>query len=127
MLRRQVLGLLLVTHPLPSALYVIATAILAWLAAATLHTQPAAGSLVLALLAVGGAQIAIGSLNDYCDRHLDAEGHRREKPLVSGLIAPWEAAALCYRRHSHHPPGPHPPGTGPTGSRTFHRGAGPRL
>ena len=95
MLRRQVLGLLLVTHPLPSALYVIATAILAWLAAATLHTQPAAGSLVLALLAVGGAQIAIGSLNDYCDRHLDAEGQRREKPLVSGLIAPWEALALC--------------------------------
>jgi len=94
LLRRQLLGLLLVTHPLPSALYVVATAILAWLAAATLHTQPAAGSLALALLAVGGAQIAIGSLNDYCDRHLDADGQRREKPLVSGLIAPWEALAL---------------------------------
>jgi 4-hydroxybenzoate polyprenyltransferase len=93
-IRRHLLGLLLVTHPLPSALYVIATAILAWLAAATVHMRPAGGALALALLAVAAAQVAIGSLNDFCDRQLDAAGNRQEKPLVSGLIAPWEAVAL---------------------------------
>ena len=94
LIRRHLQGLLLVSHPLPSALYVIATAILAWLAAATVHMRPAAGALALALLAVASAEIAIGSLNDFCDRHLDAAGHRQEKPIVSGLIAPWEAVAL---------------------------------
>ncbi len=90
----HLLGLLLVTHPLPSALYVVMTALLAWLAAATRHARPAAGTLALMLLAVAGAQVAIGSLNDYCDRALDAASNRQEKPLVSGLIAPWEALAL---------------------------------
>ena len=94
MIRRHLLGLLLLTHPLPSFLYVLATALLAWLAAATVHTRPAAGALALSLLAVAGAQVAIGSLNDFCDRRLDAAGHRQEKPIVSGLVAPWEALAL---------------------------------
>ena len=94
MIRRHLQGLLLLTHPLPSSLYVLATAVLAWLAAATVHTRPAAGALALSLLAVAGAQVAIGSLNDFCDRRLDAAGHRQEKPIVSGLVAPWEALAL---------------------------------
>jgi len=92
---RHLRGLLLVTHPLPSAMYVVMTAILAWLAAATVHTRPGAAPLTLVLLAVAGSQVAIGSINDYCDRELDAAGQRREKPLVSGLIAPWEAIVLA--------------------------------
>jgi 4-hydroxybenzoate polyprenyltransferase len=92
---RHLRGLLLVTHPLPSAMYVVMTAILAWLAAATIHTRPSATPLALMLLAVAGSQVAIGSVNDYCDRELDAAGHRQEKPLVSGLIAPWEAIVLA--------------------------------
>jgi 4-hydroxybenzoate polyprenyltransferase len=50
---------------------------------------------MLLLLAVAGSQVATGSINDYCDRELDAAGHRQEKPLVSGLIQPWEAIALA--------------------------------
>jgi 4-hydroxybenzoate polyprenyltransferase len=92
---RHLRGLLLVTHPLPSAMYVVMTAILAWLAAATIHTRPSAALLTLVLLAVAGSQVAIGSVNDYCDRELDAAGHRQEKPLVSGLIQPWEAIVLA--------------------------------
>ncbi|MGO8951241.1 MAG: UbiA family prenyltransferase [Ktedonobacterales bacterium] len=88
-------GLVLVTHPLPSAMYVVMTAILAWLAAASAHVRPGAGPLALVLVAVAGSQIAIGSLNDYCDRELDAAGDRREKPIVSGLIQPWEAVVLA--------------------------------
>jgi 4-hydroxybenzoate polyprenyltransferase len=92
---RHLRGLLLVTHPLPSAMYVVMTAILAWLAAATIHTRPSAALLTLVLLAVAGSQVAIGSVNDYCDRELDAAGDREEKPLVSGLIQPWEAVVLA--------------------------------
>jgi 4-hydroxybenzoate polyprenyltransferase len=93
---RHLLGLVLVTHPLPSAMYVVMTAILAWLAAATIHTRPSAAPLTLVLLAVAGSQVAIGSVNDYCDRELDAAGHRQGKPLVSGLIQPWEAIVLAF-------------------------------
>jgi heme o synthase len=92
---RHLRGLVLVTHPLPSAMYVVMTAILAWLAAATVHTRPSAAPLTLVLLAVAGSQVAIGSVNDYCDRELDAAGHRQEKPLVSGLIRSWEAIVLA--------------------------------
>ena len=53
------------------------------------------GSFCLVLLLVAGSQIAIGSLNDYCDRRLDAAGDRHEKPLVSGVIRPFEAIALA--------------------------------
>ncbi len=95
LLLRHLRGLVLVTHPLPSALYVVATAILAWLAAATVHTRPGAGPLALVLVVVAAAQIAIGSTNDFCDREVDAAGDRREKPLVSGLIHSWEAVALA--------------------------------
>ena len=88
-------GLLLVTHPIPSAMYVLLTGLLSWLAAATIHTRPSGGPFVLVLLLVAGSQIAIGSLNDYCDRRLDAAGDRHEKPLVSGVIRPFEAIALA--------------------------------
>lgn len=92
-LLRHARGLLLVTHPVPSALYVVATLFCALIAAAAAHRPLAPGTLALALLCVACAQIAVGSFNDYCDRELDAKGQRK-KPLVQGLIAPWEAVAL---------------------------------
>ncbi|HEX8034155.1 MAG TPA: UbiA family prenyltransferase [Ktedonobacterales bacterium] len=93
-LGRHLLGLLLVTHPLPSVMYVVVTALLSFVAAAA--AQRSVNLLVLAqvLVCVACAQIAIGSLNDYCDRALDAAGDR-DKPIVRGLIAPWEAVALA--------------------------------
>lgn len=93
-LRRHLLGLLLVTHPLPSAMYVVATALLSFVAAAAAHRNVTVVTLAQVLVCVACAQIAIGSLNDYCDRALDAASDR-DKPIVRGLIAPWEAVALA--------------------------------
>lgn len=93
-LGRHLLGLLLVTHPLPSAMYVVTTALLSFVAAAAAHRGVNPLTLVQVLVCVACAQIAIGSLNDYCDRALDAAGER-DKPIVRGLIAPWEAVALA--------------------------------
>jgi 4-hydroxybenzoate polyprenyltransferase len=93
-LRGRLLGYLLVTHPLPSAMYLVATVLLAPLAAAAAHRALDGGALIRALIGVGAAQVAIGSCNDYRDRELDAAAHRREKPLVRGLIAPGEALTL---------------------------------
>ena len=91
---RHLLGLLQVTHPLPSAMYVVATALLSFVAAAAAHRPINALTLAQVLVCVACTQIAIGSLNDYCDRALDAASDR-DKPIVRGLIAPWEAVALA--------------------------------
>lgn len=93
-LRRHLLGLLLVTHPLPSAMYVVTTALLSFVAAAAAHRSVNSLALAQMLACVACAQIAIGSLNDYCDRTLDAATDR-DKPIVRGFIAPWEAVALA--------------------------------
>jgi 4-hydroxybenzoate polyprenyltransferase len=93
-LRGRLLGYLLVTHPLPSAMYVVATTLLSLVAAAATHRALDGGALARALIAVGAAQVAVGSFNDYCDRVLDAASDRQEKPLVRGLIAPGEVVAL---------------------------------
>lgn len=89
------LGLLQVAHPLPSALYVLAVAIFSLLAAGSRHALPEGSALARALIGVACAQIAIGALNDYRDRAADAL-HQPEKPLVRGVIAPWEALALVF-------------------------------
>jgi 4-hydroxybenzoate polyprenyltransferase len=94
-LRDRLLGYLLVTHPLPSAMYVVATAGLSLLAAAAAHRPVEGGALARVLVAVAAAQVAVGAFNDYCDRALDAAGGRREKPLVRGLITPGEVVALA--------------------------------
>jgi 4-hydroxybenzoate polyprenyltransferase len=91
---RHLLGLLRVTHPIPSAMYVVMTAFLALAAARAAGRSPDPVALALTLIAVAGAQAAIGAVNDYCDRALDAAG-QRDKPIVRGLIAPWEALALA--------------------------------
>ncbi|HEU5437834.1 MAG TPA: UbiA family prenyltransferase [Ktedonobacterales bacterium] len=90
----RLLGLLLVTHPLPSAMYVVMTAALALLAALSARQPLDPSALARVLLAVAAAQVAIGGLNDYCDRALDAASGRREKPLVRGLITSRDALTL---------------------------------
>ncbi len=93
-LGRHLRGLVRVTHPLPSAMYVVVTALLSFVAAAAAHRTINLVTLAQVLMCVACAQIAIGSLNDYCDRELDAAG-QRDKPIVLGDIAPWEAVALA--------------------------------
>ena len=87
------LGLLQVTHPLPSALYVIGVGLFSFLAAASRQHTPDPLILVRALAGVLCAQFAIGALNDYRDRASDAIT-QPEKPLARGVIAPWEALAI---------------------------------
>jgi 4-hydroxybenzoate polyprenyltransferase len=86
-LTRRLLGMLLVTHPIPSLMYVTAVALFSVLAAVSSgHALPPA-TLARVLVGVACAQIAIGTLNDYMDRELDAQSNRF-KPLVVGLITP---------------------------------------
>lgn len=93
-LTRRLLGYVRVTHPLPSAMYVVATALLSVVAAAAAHRMLGGVTLARALVAVACAQIAVGSFNDYCDRDLDAAEGRADKPIVAGLISPRGAFAL---------------------------------
>lgn len=95
--RRTALGLLLVAHPIPSALYVVAVGIFSWLAAVAAHHPLDPGRLTRVLVAMACAQCAIGATNDYLDRPLDTDT-KPSKPLVSGLITPDTAlllAAVC--------------------------------
>ena len=89
----HLLGFLLVTHPLPSAMYVIATALLSPVAAAAARRPLDGAVLARVLIAVAAAQVAVGSFNDYCDRALDAASGRN-KPIVRGQITPAEAVGL---------------------------------
>src|SRR5258707_3305138 len=81
---QPLLGLLLVTHPIPSALYVVAVALFSFLAAAAAHRAVDPWLLARVLAGVACAQVAIGTLNDYRDRALDAAS-KPAKPLVRGL------------------------------------------
>lgn len=83
----RLLGLVLVTHPIPSAMYVVAVGLFSWLASAASHRPIAPLVLAQVLVGVACAQIAIGTLNDYRDRALDAVS-KPSKPLVRGLITP---------------------------------------
>src|SRR5215469_1884932 len=93
-LREHLLGYLQVTHPLPSAMYVVGTALLSVVAATATHRSLDGGALARALIGVGAAQVAVGSFNDYRDRALDAASNRAEKPLVRGAISPNEVVTL---------------------------------
>jgi 4-hydroxybenzoate polyprenyltransferase len=86
-LPQRLLGMLLVTHPIPSLMYVITVALFSFLAAASSGHSLAPAILARVLIGVACAQIAIGTLNDYMDRELDAQSERF-KPLVAGLITP---------------------------------------
>src|SRR5258707_2138368 len=90
---RRLRWLVLVTHPVPSAMYVVATLFCALLASAAAHRSPSVPKLALVWLALACPKIATVALNHYRDWELDAAG-KRDKPIVRGLIAPWHAVAL---------------------------------
>lgn len=95
--RGQALGFLLVTHPIPSAMYVVGVGLFSWLAAAASHRALDPGALARVLVGMACAQAAIGSTNDYCDRERDAVS-QPSKPIVRGLITANQAltlAAVC--------------------------------
>src|SRR5215469_16706807 len=89
-LRRRLLGHLLVVHPVPAALYVVAVGLMAPIAAAASRRTLAHVTLAVTLLAVACTQVAIGTLNDYRDRALDAAA-KPAKPIPRGLISPQAA------------------------------------
>lgn len=81
-------------HPFPVAMTVLAALLFAVIAA---RGAPPLGSLALLFGSVLLSQVAIASLNDYCDQRLDA-ATKPWKPLPAGLVAPPVAqglAAIC--------------------------------
>jgi 4-hydroxybenzoate polyprenyltransferase len=86
-LPQRLLGMLLVTHPIPSLMYVTAVALFSVLAAYSSGHAIIPATLARVLVGVACAQVAIGTLNDYMDRELDAQSGR-SKPLVMDLITP---------------------------------------
>ena len=82
-----------VTHPVPVAMYMLLMALLAPIAAFSAHRALSIDAVVRLVLAMGCAQAAIGILNDYCDRALDAAS-KPQKPLVRGTVQSGEALAL---------------------------------
>lgn len=86
-------GLVRVTHPVPVAMYILLMLVLAPIAALSGHRALTGEALVRLALAMGCAQAAIGILNDYCDRALDAAS-KPNKPLVRGTVQVGEALAL---------------------------------
>lgn len=83
-------GYLELLHPFPSAMTMLAVGLFAAVAAQGLPPWPALGW-VLASAAL--SQVAIASLNDYCDQALDA-ATKPWKPLPAGLVPPRAALAL---------------------------------
>jgi 4-hydroxybenzoate polyprenyltransferase len=79
---RALLGLIRATHPLPA----VAVTALVGLVVAARGGDGATVAWVLASTAAG--QASVGCSNDFLDRHRDAAAGRREKPLVSGDVAP---------------------------------------
>ncbi len=81
------LGFLLLIHPGPVALHLIAVLALA-LPAAWPHLVWS--TIVLLVAAHAAMQCSIAMLNDYCDRRLDALS-KPTKPIVRGFVLPREA------------------------------------
>lgn len=77
-------GFLLLTHPLPSLMYVVATIALSLVAAASHHGAVDGFALARLAVAVACAEASIGALNDFHDRALDAG--RPDKPLTRGWV-----------------------------------------
>lgn len=76
-------------HPTAVLLVMLATALFGLLASGGRPRPARFGLLLLAMLA---GQIAIGALNEYCDRELDAG--KPHKPIPAGLIAPRTALLI---------------------------------
>jgi 4-hydroxybenzoate polyprenyltransferase len=84
---RPLLRALRLIHPFPTALNAVAVVFLALVA-----ERGSPGAWLLARLAVTMffAQAAIGAVNDYVDRHLDA-ATKPWKPIAAGVVSPGKA------------------------------------
>jgi 4-hydroxybenzoate polyprenyltransferase len=82
-----ILGLLLLSHPIPVLFHIIAVTLFTLLAAWPHFVW---NVIVLVIAAHAAMQVSIAMLNDYCDREHDAQG-KPEKPIIRGLILPREA------------------------------------
>jgi 4-hydroxybenzoate polyprenyltransferase len=78
-------------HPWAVLIVMLATALLGLLATGG---HPDAGRYVLVLIAMFGGQIAIGAVNEYRDRALDAVTNPA-KPIPAGSVQPWEALLIA--------------------------------
>lgn len=83
-------GFLLLTHPERIAFLLVGVSAFALLAS---WPHLVWTTLVLLVAAHGAMQISIATLNDYCDRRLDALS-KPQKPLVRGLVRPQEALVV---------------------------------
>lgn len=92
-IRQRLSGLIRITHPVPVAMYMLLMVVLAPIAAFSAQRTVTGELLLRLVLGMGCAQAAIGILNDYCDRALDAAS-KPQKPLVQGTVQPGEALAL---------------------------------
>jgi 4-hydroxybenzoate polyprenyltransferase len=92
-LPQRIAGFVRLIHAAPVAMYMLLMVALAPIAALSSHRPLTGEALLRLVLAMGFAQAAIGVLNDYCDRALDATSKPR-KPLVRGTVQPGEALAL---------------------------------
>jgi len=81
------LGFFLLSHPGPVLLHIIAVTLFALLAA---WPHFAWGIIALVVAAHAAMQLSIATLNDYCDRQLDAVS-KPGKPIPGGLVRPGEA------------------------------------
>jgi 4-hydroxybenzoate polyprenyltransferase len=84
-------GYLALLHPFPVAMTVLAAGLFAAVAA---RGAPPAGPLAGLLLSVLLSQVAIASLNDYCDQALDA-ATKPDKPIPAGLVPAGAALAVA--------------------------------
>lgn len=87
---RRLRALLELPHPWAILVVLLATALFGLLATGG---DPDGGRFSLLLLGMLGGQLAIGALNEYQDRALDALSKPR-RPIPSGLVTPGTALAL---------------------------------
>lgn len=93
-LRTRLAGFLRLLHPFPSLLNAVVVALMAGVA---VRGWPGAGRLLWLSGTMLCIQFAIGALNDWADRRLDART-KPGKPIAAGLIAPGTAllAAVVF-------------------------------
>jgi 4-hydroxybenzoate polyprenyltransferase len=89
-MRHRVIAYLLLPHTPAIVAVVGATALFGLLAT---DGHPPVGRFSLLLLAMLGGQIAIGALNEWCDREADALA-QPSKPIPSGLVTPGGALVM---------------------------------
>src|SRR2546426_4311851 len=81
------LGFYLLSHPVPVSFHIVAVTIFTLLAAWPHFTW---NIIALVIAAHAAMQVSIAMINDYCDRHTDAQS-KPEKPIPRSLVHPREA------------------------------------